>query len=69
MAKFDAGFLQCNQSFAEVCVGPSKVNYENRMSKRLGKARSLFIKEYNHRLFNWLVWDSPSSWSLVEDSS
>lgn len=21
----------------------------------LGKARSLFIKEYNHRLFNWLV--------------
>ncbi|CAM8976738.1 unnamed protein product [Rhodiola kirilowii] len=55
MAKFDAGFLQCNQSFAEVCVGPSKVNYENRMSKMLGKARSLFIKEYNHRLFNWLV--------------
>lgn len=21
----------------------------------LGKSRSLFIKEYNHRLFNWLV--------------
>ncbi|KAJ6796725.1 guanylate-binding protein 4 isoform X2 [Iris pallida] len=55
MAKFNAGFLQCNQSFAEECVGPSKINYEQRMSKMLGKARSLFIKEYNHRLFNWLV--------------
>ncbi|KAJ6821147.1 guanylate-binding protein 4 isoform X2 [Iris pallida] len=55
MAKFNAGFLQCNQSFAEECVGPSKISYERRMSKMLGKARSLFIKEYNHRLFNWLV--------------
>ncbi|KAJ6822537.1 guanylate-binding protein 4 isoform X2 [Iris pallida] len=55
MAKFNAGFLHCNQSFEEQCVGPSKINYEQRMSKMLGKARSLFIKEYNQRLFNWLV--------------
>ncbi|KAG6575940.1 Guanylate-binding protein 4, partial [Cucurbita argyrosperma subsp. sororia] len=55
MAKFNAGFLQCNQSFEQECVGPSKENYEQRMSKMLGKSRSLFIKEYNHRLFNWLV--------------
>ncbi|KAL4200078.1 hypothetical protein AMTRI_Chr03g54600 [Amborella trichopoda] len=55
MAKFDAGFLQCNQSFEHECVGPAKVNYEQRMVKMLSKARSLFIKEYNHRLFNWLV--------------
>ncbi|XP_022155811.1 guanylate-binding protein 5 isoform X2 [Momordica charantia] len=55
MAKFNAGFLQCNQSFELECVGPSKENYEHRMSKMLGKSRSLFIKEYNHRLFNWLV--------------
>ncbi|XP_031745154.1 atlastin-1 isoform X2 [Cucumis sativus] len=55
MAKFNAGFLQCNQSFEEECVGPSKENYEQRMSKMLGKSRSLFIKEYNHRLYNWLV--------------
>ncbi|CAK9309944.1 unnamed protein product [Citrullus colocynthis] len=55
MAKFNAGFLQCNQSFEEECVGPSKANYEQRMSKMLGKSRSLFIKEYNHRLYNWLV--------------
>ncbi|GAV81034.1 GBP domain-containing protein/GBP_C domain-containing protein [Cephalotus follicularis] len=55
MAKFNAGFLQCNQSFVNECVGPSKVNYENRMMKMLGKSRTLFIKEYNHRLFNWLV--------------
>ncbi|CAL2280741.1 unnamed protein product [Prunus armeniaca] len=55
MAKFNAGFLQCNQSFEQECVGPAKTNYEHRMMKMLGKSRSLFIKEYNHRLFNWLV--------------
>ncbi|KAL6968255.1 hypothetical protein U1Q18_034057 [Sarracenia purpurea var. burkii] len=55
MAKFNAGFLQCNQSFERDCVGPSKRSYEHRMMKMLGKSKSLFIKEYNHRLFNWLV--------------
>ncbi|KAL6564417.1 hypothetical protein OROMI_015867 [Orobanche minor] len=55
MAKFNAGFLQCNQSFERECVGPSKSNYEMRMMKMLGRSKSLFIKEYNHRLFNWLV--------------
>ncbi|KAK4418332.1 Guanylate-binding protein 4 [Sesamum alatum] len=55
MAKFNAGFLQCDQSFERECVGPSKSNYEMRMMKMLGKSKSLFIKEYNHRLFNWLV--------------
>ncbi|CAN1844770.1 Guanylate-binding protein 4 [Linum perenne] len=55
MAKFNAGFLQCNRSFEHECVGPSKVAYENRMMKMMGKAKSQFIKEYNHRLFNWLV--------------
>ncbi|KAE8668823.1 Guanylate-binding family protein isoform 2 [Hibiscus syriacus] len=55
MAKFNAGFLQCNQSFERECIGPSKANYEQRMMKMLGKSRSLFIKEYNQRLFNWLV--------------
>ncbi|KAK8693937.1 hypothetical protein V6N13_071504 [Hibiscus sabdariffa] len=55
MAKFNAGFLQCNQSFERECIGPSKANYEQRMIKMMGKSRSLFIKEYNQRLFNWLV--------------
>ncbi|KAL8530426.1 hypothetical protein ACS0TY_007457 [Phlomoides rotata] len=55
MAKFNAGFLHCNQSFERECVGPSKINYEMRMVKMMGKSKSLFIKEYNHRLFNWLV--------------
>uniref|UniRef100_A0A5B7C8D3 Putative guanylate-binding protein 5 n=2 Tax=Davidia involucrata TaxID=16924 RepID=A0A5B7C8D3_DAVIN len=55
MAKFNAGFLQCNQSFERGCVGPSKTSYEHRMTKILGRSKSLFIKEYNHRLFNWLV--------------
>ncbi|KAJ8749472.1 hypothetical protein K2173_025667 [Erythroxylum novogranatense] len=55
MAKFNSGILQCNQSFERDCVGPSKANYEQRMMKMLGKSKSLFIKEYNHRLFNWLV--------------
>ncbi|KAK4780276.1 hypothetical protein SAY87_016382 [Trapa incisa] len=60
MAKFNAGFLQCNQSFEQKCVGPSKINYEQRLMKMMGKSKSLFIKEYNQRLFNWLV-----SFSLV----
>ncbi|XP_024975962.1 guanylate-binding protein 2 [Cynara cardunculus var. scolymus] len=55
MAKFNAGFLHCNQSFEKECVGPSKTIYEQRMVKMMGKSKSLFIKEYNHRLFNWLV--------------
>ncbi|KAJ0796698.1 putative guanylate-binding protein [Helianthus annuus] len=33
MAKFNAGFLQCNQSFGKECVGPSKTIYEQRMVK------------------------------------
>ncbi|KAK6164593.1 hypothetical protein DH2020_001457 [Rehmannia glutinosa] len=33
MAKFNAGFLLCNQSFERECVGPSKSNYEMRMMK------------------------------------
>lgn len=33
MAKFNAGFLQCNQSFEHECVGPAKTNYEERMMK------------------------------------
>ncbi|CAK9143778.1 unnamed protein product [Ilex paraguariensis] len=55
MAKFNAGFLQCNQSFETECMGPSKASYEHRMMKMLGKSKSVFIKDYNHRLFNWLV--------------
>nr|GEW30554.1 guanylate-binding family protein [Tanacetum cinerariifolium] len=55
LAKFNAGFLQCNQCFETECVGPSKTVYKQRMVKMMGKSKSLFIKEYNHRLFNWLV--------------
>jgi hypothetical protein len=33
MAKFNAGFLHCNQSFEQECVGPSKTIYERRMKK------------------------------------
>lgn len=43
MAKFNAGFLQCNQSFEEECVGPSKANYEQRMSKVIQSLDYLFI--------------------------
>ncbi|CAM0876871.1 unnamed protein product [Alopecurus aequalis] len=55
MAKFNAGFFHCNQTFVMECVGPAKERYENRMSKMLLKSRALFIKEYNNKLFNWLV--------------
>lgn len=33
MAKFNAGFVYCNQSFEQQCVGPSKQNYEQRLTK------------------------------------
>lgn len=33
MAKFNAGFLQCNRSFEEECIGPAKQSYELKMSK------------------------------------
>ncbi|THU73951.1 hypothetical protein C4D60_Mb04t28250 [Musa balbisiana] len=55
MAKFSAGFLQCNETFERQCVGPSKELYKQKMMKMLGKSRSLFIKDYNDRLSNWLV--------------
>ncbi|KAG6484774.1 hypothetical protein ZIOFF_053299 [Zingiber officinale] len=55
MAKFNDGFLHCNQTFERECVGPSKEMYTQKMTKMLSKARSLFIKDYNQRLCNWLV--------------
>ncbi|CAL5066787.1 unnamed protein product [Urochloa decumbens] len=55
MAKFDAGFILCNQSFEMDCVGPAKESYQRRMSKMLARSRALFIKEYNNKLFSWLV--------------
>ncbi|KAM0840718.1 hypothetical protein ACQ4PT_059486 [Festuca glaucescens] len=55
MAKFNAGFLRCNQSFVMECVGPAKENYEHRMSKMLARSRAVFVREYNNKLFNWLV--------------
>ncbi|GJN24730.1 hypothetical protein PR202_gb12488 [Eleusine coracana subsp. coracana] len=55
MAKFDAGFLLCNQSFQMGCGGPATESYERRLSKMLARSRALFIKEYNTKLFNWLV--------------
>ncbi|KAL5219153.1 hypothetical protein ABZP36_019837 [Zizania latifolia] len=55
MAKFNAGFLHCNRSFVRDCVGPAKESYKRRMTKMLSKSRALFIKEYNNKLFNWLV--------------
>ncbi|XP_021898039.1 guanylate-binding protein 5 [Carica papaya] len=52
MAKFNAGFMQCNQSFERECVGPSKQNYEQRLTKVIAK---FFFLIYFLYLFNWLV--------------
>lgn len=43
MAKFNAGFMQCNQSFERECVGPSKQNYEQRLTKVIAKFFFSFI--------------------------
>ncbi|XP_042973591.1 guanylate-binding protein 4 isoform X3 [Carya illinoinensis] len=42
MAKFNAGFLQCNRSFEFECVGPSKANYERRM-KKMGSSHGFHV--------------------------
>ncbi|KAG6506084.1 hypothetical protein ZIOFF_031399 [Zingiber officinale] len=55
MAKFNNGFLRCNQTFERECIGPSKEMYKKKMTKMLSKAQSLFIKDYNQRLCNLLV--------------
>ena len=58
MAKFNAGFTHCNQSFVRECVGPAKESYERRMSKVclliLNIVCMLVIKEevWNHEF--WL---------------
>lgn len=49
MAKFNVGFLQCNQSFEVECVGPSKANYERRMKKVRHNPHILFF--YSLSLF------------------
>lgn len=33
MAKFNDGFLHCNQTFETECVGPSKEMYKQKMTK------------------------------------
>ncbi|CAN4098158.1 unnamed protein product [Withania somnifera] len=55
MDELQALKLPSMEKFNAECVGPSKSNYEQRMMKMLGKSKSLFIKDYNKRLFNWLV--------------
>lgn len=48
MAKFNAGFLQCNQSFEEECVGPSKTSYEQRMMKVCHKIYMLHFISFKY---------------------
>ena len=47
MAKFNAGFLRCNQSFEKDCVGPSNEAYEKRMMKVRVPS---FLFRYSHDL-------------------
>ncbi|KAF2604186.1 hypothetical protein F2Q70_00028633 [Brassica cretica] len=35
MANFNAGFMYCNQSSEKQCGGPSKQNYEQRLTKAI----------------------------------
>ncbi|PON54403.1 Guanylate-binding protein [Parasponia andersonii] len=56
MAKFNAGFLQCNQSFMQECVGPSKANYEHRMMKALQLVGDLLpchggVRKIHHKVY------------------
>ncbi|GJP43245.1 hypothetical protein CLOM_g2731 [Closterium sp. NIES-68] len=55
VAKFDARLDACNHTVEQACRGPSKTAYSDRLKKTWTRERSQFLKEYNQRLFNWLV--------------
>ncbi|CAI5494657.1 unnamed protein product [Closterium sp. Naga37s-1] len=55
VAKFDARLEACNHTVEHACRGPSKSAYRDRLKKTWTRERSQFLKEYNQRLFNWLV--------------
>ncbi|CAI7927785.1 unnamed protein product, partial [Closterium sp. NIES-54] len=55
VAKFDARLESCNHTVEHACRGPSKSAYRDRLKKTWTRERSQFLKEYNQRLFNWLV--------------
>ncbi|CAI5472647.1 unnamed protein product, partial [Closterium sp. Yama58-4] len=55
VAKFDARLEACNHTVENACRGPSKSAYRDRLKKTWTRERSQFLKEYNQRLFNWLV--------------
>ncbi|CAI5471277.1 unnamed protein product, partial [Closterium sp. Yama58-4] len=55
VAKFDARLDACNHTVENACRGPSKSAYRDRLKKTWTRERSQFLKEYNQRLFNWLV--------------
>lgn len=55
LAKFDAGYARCNRSAEAACFGPSKEYYQERLKKMWTRERTQFLKDYNQRLFNWLV--------------
>eukprot|EP00850_Spirogloea_muscicola_P005528 SM000025S08423 [mRNA] locus=s25:657110:662613:- [translate_table: standard] len=55
MAKFESVFSKCNKTSERVCTGPLKDYYHDRLQKMWIRERAQFVKDYNQRLFNWLV--------------
>ncbi|KAF2325275.1 hypothetical protein GH714_026029 [Hevea brasiliensis] len=62
MAKFNAGLLQCSQSFEQECVGPSKANYEQRMMK-MGSANRFCSVNFGNLLA--LLWQKETSVAMA----
>ncbi|RWR87940.1 guanylate-binding protein 1-like protein [Cinnamomum micranthum f. kanehirae] len=65
MAKFNAGFLQCNQSFEEECVGPSKASYELRMTK-MGHSHCCSVVDIDSLLA--VLWEEETWVSVIVTS-
>uniref|UniRef100_A0A804M5L0 Guanylate-binding protein/Atlastin C-terminal domain-containing protein n=1 Tax=Zea mays TaxID=4577 RepID=A0A804M5L0_MAIZE len=55
MANGDARILFDKQHFGKHHAAQSALKLEDDIKKMLAKSRALFIKEYNNKLFNWLV--------------
>eukprot|EP01052_Picozoa_sp_SAG31_P031140 SAG31_NODE_3269_length_4478_cov_2.680521_5_plen_302_part_00 len=54
--KFEQNFhLQCNESYALRCVGPSRVKFGSRIERTWVRLRAQFDKDYNGRILSVLV--------------
>jgi len=53
--KFEHEGARCRESFEAGCIGPSVLQYSERLTKAHDRARRQFLNDYNNRLFQGMV--------------